>query len=245
MAFFTEDFLNFFIELAPNNHKDWFDLNRKRYEESIKKPFYAFTQHVIDRIAQSDASFKDLLAKDCVFRINRDIRFSKDKSPYKLQYSAVIAPNGKKSKAVNGIYFEFGPEHLRVYGGIYEIEKEDLELMREGIANNLDEFQKIYNSKEFKSHFGKILGEKNKIIHYELLKRLLQIEGLKDFVLAPLKRIMEQFNKEKISQLVFNVDSELVVSGNPNSFPKKRKEMVIKLLTLRFNKLREIYSQYQ
>jgi hypothetical protein len=53
---------------------------------------------------------------------------------------------------------------LRVYGGIYEIEKEDLELMREGIANNLEEFQKIYNSNQFKSHFGKILGEKNKII---------------------------------------------------------------------------------
>lgn len=164
MAFFTEDFLKFFIELAPNNHKDWFDLNCKRYEESIKKPFYAFTQNLIDRIAQSDAAFKNLLAKDCVFRINRDIRFSKDKSPYKLQYSAVIAPNGKKSKAVNGIYFEFGPEHVRVYGGIYEIEKDDLELMREGIANNLTEFQRIYNSKEFKSHFEKILGEKNKII---------------------------------------------------------------------------------
>ena len=163
-SFFTEDFIQFFIELAPNNHKDWFDINRKRYEESIKKPFYAFTQHLIDKIAKKDSTFKDLLAKDCVFRINRDIRFSKDKSPYKLQYSAVIAPNGKKSKAVNGIYFEFGPEHLRVYGGIYEIEKEDLELMREGIANNLTEFKRIYNSKEFKSHFGKILGEKNKII---------------------------------------------------------------------------------
>ena len=163
-SFFSEDFLHFFIELAPNNHKDWFDLNRKRYEESIKKPFYAFTQHLIDKIAQKDSAFKDLLAKDCVFRINRDIRFSKDKSPYKLQYSAVIAPNGKKSQAVNGVYFEFDPEHLRVYGGIYEIEKDDLELIREGIANNLDEFQNIYNSNEFKSHFGTVLGEKNKVI---------------------------------------------------------------------------------
>jgi uncharacterized protein (TIGR02453 family) len=164
MSYFSEDFLRFFIELAPNNNKDWFDLNRKRYEENIKKPFYAFTQHLIDKIAQKNSAFKDLLAKDCVFRINRDIRFSKDKSPYKMQCSAVIAPNGKKSQAVNGVYFEFGPEHVRVYGGIYEIEKDDLTLIREGIANNLNEFQKIYNSKEFKSHFGSILGEKNKVI---------------------------------------------------------------------------------
>ena len=168
MTFFTEDFLHFFIELAPNNNKDWFDLNRKRYEENIKKPFYDFTQHLINRIAQSDAALKDLLAKDCVFRINRDIRFSKDKSPYKMQCSAVIAPNGKKSQAVNGVYFEFGPEHVRVYGGIYEIEKDDLQLIREGIANNLPEFQKIYNSKEFKAHFGSILGEKNKVISSHL-----------------------------------------------------------------------------
>jgi uncharacterized protein (TIGR02453 family) len=163
-SFFSEDFLQFFIELAPNNHKDWFNLNRKRYEENIKKPFYTFTQHLINKIALKDSLFKDLLAKDCVFRINRDIRFSKDKSPYKLQCSAVIAPNGKKSQAVNGVYFEFGPEHVRIYGGIYEIEKNELTLIREGIANNLHEFQTIYNAKEFKAHFGRILGEKNKLL---------------------------------------------------------------------------------
>jgi uncharacterized protein (TIGR02453 family) len=163
-SFFTEDFLRFFIELAPNNHREWFDMNRKRYEENIKKPFYAFTQNVIEKIADMDSAFRDLDAKDCIFRINRDIRFSKDKSPYKLQCSAVIAPNGKKSQAVNGIYFELGPEYVRVYGGIYEIEKDDLLLIREGIAKNLDEFQKIYNSKVFKKYFGRILGEKNKVI---------------------------------------------------------------------------------
>lgn len=163
-SFFTEDFLRFFIELAPNNHRDWFDMNRKRYEENIKKPFYAFTQHLIEKITEMDSAFRDLEAKDCIFRINRDIRFSKDKSPYKLQCSAVIAPNGKKSQAVNGIYFELSPENVRVYGGIYEIEKDDLLLIREGIAKNLDEFQKIYNSKVFKKYFGRILGEKNKVL---------------------------------------------------------------------------------
>jgi uncharacterized protein (TIGR02453 family) len=164
MSFFTEDYLNFFIELAGNNHKPWFDENRKRYETSVKKPFYAFTQHLIDQLAKKDSAFAELQSKDCVFRINRDIRFSKDKTPYKLMCSAVVAPNGTKSKAVNGIYFELSPEHVRAYGGIYEIDKEDLEAVREGIASNMDEFRSIYSSKTFKKTFGEILGEKNKVL---------------------------------------------------------------------------------
>jgi uncharacterized protein (TIGR02453 family) len=177
MSFFTEDYLHFFIELAGNNHKTWFDENRKRYEASIKKPFYAFTQHLIQKLSEKDVQFQDLQAKDCVFRINRDIRFSKDKTPYKLMCSAVVAPNGKKSKAVNGIYFELSPEHVRAYGGIYEIEKEDLELVREGIAANMDEFRAIYSSKTFKRTFGTILGDKNKILPAHL-KEAAQQESL-------------------------------------------------------------------
>ena len=96
MADFTKDYLDFFIELAGNNNKDWFDINRKRYEQSVKKPFYAFVQRLIDHFALSYPAFKELTASECVFRINRDIRFSKDKSPYKMMCSAVIAPNGKK-----------------------------------------------------------------------------------------------------------------------------------------------------
>jgi len=168
MAFFTPDFLQFFIDLAPNNHKDWFDLNRKRYENSVKEPFKNFVQHLIAEIAKTDSSFKDLEAKDCIFRINRDIRFSKDKTPYKMNVSAVVAPEGKKSKAVNGIYFEFGPEHVRVYGGIYEIDKDDLLTVREGIANDIKGFQTAYTNPNFKKVFGTILGEKNKVIPKEL-----------------------------------------------------------------------------
>ena len=168
MAFFAPDFLQFFIDLAPNNNKDWFDLNRKRYENSVKEPFKLFVQHIIDELAKSDNVFKDLEAKNCIFRINRDIRFSKDKIPYKMMVSAVVAPEGKKSKAVNGVYFEFGPEHVRIYGGVYEIEKDDLLIVREGIASDISSFQKVYENPVFKEVFGDIKGEKNKIIPKEL-----------------------------------------------------------------------------
>ena len=164
MSFFSPDYLQFFIELAANNNKDWFDLNRKRYEQNVKKPFTVFVQHIIDQLAKNDKTFKELEAKECIFRINRDIRFSKDKSPYKMMCSAVVAPEGKKSKAVNGVYFEFGPEHMRVYGGVYEIEKEDLESVREGIAQDISKFQRAYQNPIFEKTFGEILGDKNKVL---------------------------------------------------------------------------------
>ena len=169
MNYFDKDFLQFFIDLAPNNNKDWFDLNRKRYERSVKEPFRRFVQDVINEIGSSDERFKGLEAKDCIFRINRDIRFSSDKSPYKMMVSAVVAPEGKKSKAVNGVYFEFGPEHVRVYGGVYEIDKEDLRLVREGIAADVVKFKKACSDPHFVKVFGgKILGEKNKVLPKEL-----------------------------------------------------------------------------
>lgn len=164
MSFFTADYLDFFKELAANNHKEWFDANRKRYETSVKEPFKAFTQHLIDELAKKEPVFKDLKASECIFRINRDIRFSKDKTPYKTMCSAVISPNGKKSSSIHGIYFELSPEHVRAYGGVYEIDKDDLYALREGIANNLDGFQKLYSNKKFTALFGEIHGEKNKKI---------------------------------------------------------------------------------
>ncbi len=65
MKHFSQEFLNFFIELAPNNNKDWFDANRSRYEKFVRDPFKDFVQHVIDTLAKSNPDSKDVLAKDC------------------------------------------------------------------------------------------------------------------------------------------------------------------------------------
>jgi len=76
--------LKFLKDLKKNNNKEWFDANRKRYE-AAKADFAAFVQGVIDRFCKTDTTLSALSAKDCLFRINRDIRFSKDKSPYKTK----------------------------------------------------------------------------------------------------------------------------------------------------------------
>jgi hypothetical protein len=105
----------------------------------------------------------------------------------------------------------------------------------------------LNNEQEIQKYIAKGLAEihweNNKISHFELLIKLIKSEGLKDFVLDSLKRIVSQFNPEKVEQIVLNVDKEIIDLGNSYFFPKERKELVLKLLTLRYNKLREIYSQ--
>lgn len=167
MAFFNQDYIDFFIELGANNHKEWFDENRKRYESNVRDPFKAFVNHLISEISKNHPEYKHLESKHCMFRINRDIRFSKDKTPYKTNLSALITPEGKSKHAAKGVYFELSPEHVRVYGGIYEVDKDGLYFIREGIANQLDAFKKLYNDKKFANTFGELRGEKNKIIPKE------------------------------------------------------------------------------
>ena len=117
MTDFSPDYLEFFKELAANNHKEWFDQNRKRYESVVRDPFKTFIGQLISEMSKSDPEL-DIEAKDAIFRINRDIRFSKDKTPYKLYNSALISPSGRKDKNNPGIYLEFSPEKLGVYGEV-------------------------------------------------------------------------------------------------------------------------------
>lgn len=167
MAFFDPDFIQFFKDLAPNNNKDWFDENRKRYESIVREPFKSFVDHMIVEMGNINPKLKDLENKHCIFRINRDIRFSKDKTPYKMNVSSAILEGGKKNYMAEGVYFELGPEHVRVYGGLYEMDKETLYQIRKGITKNMKEFKKIYSSKSFEGTFGHIRGDQNKIIPKE------------------------------------------------------------------------------
>lgn len=166
MSYFSPDFLQFFIDLASNNHKEWFDTNRKRYETTIKKPFEVFVTDLIARIKTHEPSL-DITYKEAIFRINRDIRFSKDKQPYKLNRSAIISVKGKKDKAFPGLYFEMGPEHFRIYGGVYQPDKEQLYAIRETIVKNPTQFSSLLENPVFINAFGDVLGDKNKILPAE------------------------------------------------------------------------------
>ena len=167
MKYFTPDFLDFFKELAANNEKEWFDANRKRYVESVKEPFERFVTDLIAEVGKVDKRVQ-ITHKDAIFRINRDIRFSKDKSPYKLGRSAIISPIGKKDKGNPGLYIELTPEHFRIYGGVYMPDKDQLEDIRYAIAAAPDKLKKLMDDMEFKKIFGEVRGEKNKILPKDL-----------------------------------------------------------------------------
>jgi len=166
MAYLSKDYIDFFKELEENNNKEWFDLNRKRYEKSVKNPFKNLVSELILNINADDPTIV-LEPKNAIFRINRDIRFSKDKTPYKLFNSALINASGKKDKAYPGFYFEIRPDKINVYGGMYQLEKEKLQQVREFLTSNIEEYYELINHKDFKNTFGNIKGEKNKRIPKE------------------------------------------------------------------------------
>lgn len=167
MKYFEKDFLQFFKELAANNNREWFQANKARYESYVKKPFEKFVSDLIREIAKRDKSV-NITPSDAIFRINKDIRFSKDKTPYKLSASAAISAGGRKSMEDPGIYVELGPAHLALAGGVYMPSKESLLSIREAIASNPKAFMKLLDDKKFSSAWGTLQGEKNKIIDASL-----------------------------------------------------------------------------
>jgi uncharacterized protein (TIGR02453 family) len=103
MPWFTADAVAFFKELEENNNKEWFEKNKKRYEASVKKPMLEFAAEMIERMRAIDPEIT-MLPKNSVFRIHRDTRFSKDKSPYKTNAGLVVTRGEKHNPGIPGLY---------------------------------------------------------------------------------------------------------------------------------------------
>src|SRR5690554_2221547 len=157
-TFFTSDFTDFFKELAANNHKNWFDENRERCHENIKRPFEDFVTALMSELQQDDPKLQGD-PRNAIFRINRDIRFARDKTPYKLNRSAYTSRYGRKDGGYPGLYIQLGPEKVMIGGGVYEPNKQELQSLREYIANNRRAFHKAINNPFFVEVFGEITGK--------------------------------------------------------------------------------------
>ncbi len=152
--------LDFLSDLKKHNEREWFSKNRSRYDDA-RKNFEAFVQALIDNIAVFEPILKGLEAKSCIFRINRDIRFSNDKSIYKTHLGAFIVRGGKNNgDKFAGYYFHVEPgNNSMIAGGAYGPPMLWLTNIREKIAVNGEDFKRIISGGEFVSNFGAIEGE--------------------------------------------------------------------------------------
>lgn len=145
--------LSFLKQLKSHNNKQWFDAHRKEYDEA-KNNFIAFVSEILSRMQKFEKDVVGLNAKDTVFRINRDIRFSADKSPYKKNLAAAFGKGGKNSMSA-GYYFHLEPENNSFAGGgVWMPQPVQLAAIRQEIDYNLKDFKKIINSKNFVKHFN-------------------------------------------------------------------------------------------
>jgi uncharacterized protein (TIGR02453 family) len=159
-------FFAFFDELSHNNNKVWFDAHRSDYEKYVKVPFYALVAELFEAFRQRSVFVPNLEAKHFIMRINRDIRFSANKNPYKTHASAWFCALGK-TPGHAGFYIHFGAEECFVGGGNYEPTKEGLYAIRQEIAYCNDEFESIIQAPAFKNAYGEVTGEKNKVLPAE------------------------------------------------------------------------------
>jgi uncharacterized protein (TIGR02453 family) len=155
-----KDILEFLSDLKANNNREWFYENRDRYQLT-KIKFEDYVSRIIGEISLFDPQVGLPAAKDTIFRIFRDVRFSKDKLPYKTNFGAFIANGGRKSPKA-GYYFHLEPGASMIGGGIYMPQPEVLKKIRQEIYFNAGDFRKLLEENKFKRIFGG-LGDYDKL----------------------------------------------------------------------------------
>ena len=165
MSYFTAEFHSFLKGLSENNNREWFEDHKPTYLKEVKEPFKALVGDVIDRMRSHEPRIQ-MTPNQAVFRIYRDVRFSKDKSPYKPHASAFVCSDSKKS-GNPGFYFQLSHRELFVGGGKWSLDKETLHKIRTEIVYSPEEFQNIVTDKNFTKTYGELKGDKNKILPKE------------------------------------------------------------------------------
>ena len=145
----NKETLNFLSTLEINNNREWFNENKQLYLEA-KANVENVVNEVISEVAEFDSSVERLEAKNCIFRIYKDTRFSEDKTPYKTNLGASLVEKGPKTLNHAGYYIHFEPGKSFLAGGVYMTEPKNLKAIRETISSDGDAFLKILNKKSFK-----------------------------------------------------------------------------------------------
>ena len=152
-----KNILSFIEQLTENNNKEWMDANRDWYLQ-VKSDFLEMVDRLLKGLTEIEPDMANLKPQHCVFRLNRDVRFSPNKNPYKTHLAAYFAVGGKKSEGP-GYYLHIQPNASFVGGGVYFPASESLKKIRQEIDYSGNELVYILNRKDFKNRFGEIQGE--------------------------------------------------------------------------------------
>lgn len=160
MSIVTSTTFNFLKELKLNNNREWFQENKKKYEASHQE-MAALGDELLKRLNQFD-EIETISGKKSLFRIYRDVRFSKNKAPYKTNRSGSFKRAGDNRRG--GYYFSIEPGNSMIGGGFYAPNAADLKLIREQIEMDAEPLKQALANKKFKNYFGELLGEKLKTV---------------------------------------------------------------------------------
>lgn len=178
--------LKFLNSLKKNNNRHWFEENRKQYD-IIRVGFLEMVGGLIKHISKFEPQIGNQTAKDCVFRINRDVRFSKDKSPYKGNFSCYFNKAGKKSNGA-GYYLHLEPGKSFAGGGIWMPEAAVLAKIRQEIDYNFKDFKKLTGNSLFKKTFGPGVRSDESLIRppkgYDELNPAIEFLKMKSFIVS-------------------------------------------------------------
>lgn len=213
----SKDSLQFLDDLKANNNRDWFLDNKKRYEV-FKKDYHQLVADILDAIKPLDPSLEMLEVKNCIFRINRDIRFSKDKSPYK-DHVGIWISSGSKGMNRSGYYVHIARAGSFIAGGFYCPEAEDLKKVRKEIAYFHEDLEEIMHNKSFQKEFGDFdRNEKNLLKNpprgYEKDHPAIEFLKLKSFETSQKFDIEEVLKEDFVSKMT----QKLIVLKPLNDF---------------------------
>lgn len=144
--------LQFLKDIKENNNREWFHDNKAYYEE-YKKEYSKLIQEFLDEMIPLDNSLRHLEVKNCSFRIARDIRFSKDKTPYKT-HAGIWLSGGTKNTNLPGYYIHIEEGKSFIGGGVWWPDNADLKKIRKEIAFFTEDLESVLSDKNFKKEFG-------------------------------------------------------------------------------------------
>jgi uncharacterized protein (TIGR02453 family) len=207
---FTKEAIHFLEDLAANNNTEWMHANKKRYE-AYKKDYHNLISSVLEEIKPLDAALEPLEVKNCTFRINRDIRFSKDKSPYKTNMGVWMTTN-KTRKNSPGYYIHFEKGKCFIGGGVWCPDSDELKKIRREIAFFHEDLEAIVNNTTFKKEFGAIDIEDGNVLKsapkgYDANHPAIEFLKLKSFTISqPIDEKWftdNDFAKKIVDKLIF------------------------------------------